>query len=102
MRKIEAYRKITRGDKQVILSTSHFVQNPRIFNAGYSVRKTEAYRKKIIGDNLMQVIKRKMYSTKAFLLQTINPWFITGFIDAEASFIISITKNPKTTSRLWN
>jgi hypothetical protein len=25
----------------------------------------------------------------------LNPWFITGFADAESSFVVSVRKNPK-------
>ena len=91
------YRVTSLKDLSVILS--HFEKYPLIFNGSYSVSNLEAYRKKIRGDK--KVNKGKMYSTIAFppkKNQTINPWFITGFIDAEASFIISISKNSKTTT----
>lgn len=35
-------------------------------------------------------------SSQTSLFESINPWFITGFVEAEGSFIINITKNNKT------
>nr|QBM09683.1 hypothetical protein [Dactylella sp.] len=45
---------------------------------------------------------KKKYSTQTNLFSTkLNPWFITGFTDAEGSFIISIVKDPSTRTG-WN
>jgi hypothetical protein len=49
------------------------------------------YQVKILTNQLLN----KFYSTNS---TNINPWFITGFSDAEGSFIISISRNE--TSRL--
>jgi len=35
-------------------------------------------------------------SSQTSLFESINPWFITGFVEGEGSFIINITKNNKT------
>jgi hypothetical protein len=48
--------------------------------------------------------KKRQYSTQIpTTLSDVgyNPWFITGFTDAEGSFIISIVKDPKTRTG-WN
>ena len=43
---------------------------------------------KVLGDS-----KVRLYSTN--LTSHLNPWFITGFADAEGSFILKISKSPK-------
>lgn len=58
--------------------------------------------------NHLNLINNRLYSTKAQLtniypldltsteldvVAAINPWWVTGFIDGEGSFIISIVKN---------
>lgn len=47
------------------------------------------YQVKVLTNQLLN----KFYSTLNY--QKLNPWFITGFADAEGSFIISIYKNAK-------
>jgi hypothetical protein len=45
-----------------------------------------------------QLLNRPMNfstSNSPFQISSINPWFITGFTDAEGSFMISITQNEK-------
>jgi hypothetical protein len=42
-------------------------------------------------------LKNRMFST--YSQSTINPWFITGFSDAEGSFIISIYKDVKSKTK---
>lgn len=47
-----------------------------------------------------KVVKNRGYSTKAtshisIASKSINPWFITGFSDAESSFMVFMNKNPK-------
>lgn len=38
--------------------------------------------------------KLRLYSTLATCL-SLNPYFVTGFVDAEGSFIVTIRKRPK-------
>ena len=33
-----------------------------------------------------------------YTLSSLHPWFITGFVDGEGSFMVSILKNPKVRS----
>ena len=46
---------------------------------------------------LSKQLNIKNYSTlsKTNLDSKLNPWFVTGFIDAEGCFIILILKDPK-------
>lgn len=84
------YRVKSLKDLDVILS--HFEKYPQ---ASYLVSDLKTYRKK----NLIHktVNQKKMYSSIAFNT-TMDPWYTTGFIDAEGSFIISVSKNSKTTT----
>lgn len=46
--------------------------------------------------SLAKQIKSRMFSTQSKLntdMQLLDPWFITGYSDAEGSFIISVYKN---------
>jgi hypothetical protein len=46
-----------------------------------------------------QIIQKRLYSSissqNMISQSTFNPWFITGFIDAEGSFMIQVRKNSK-------
>jgi hypothetical protein len=74
---------------------------PVVFFSGYWFPRKESVTLRAKGDyNLSKQIDQRInYSTQSNFSVlssnniSLNPWFITGFADAEASFIISITKS---------
>lgn len=54
----------------------------------------------LIQQNLKKQLACNSYSDNSFdkhlNTQHLNPWWITGFCDAESSFTVSISKSPST------
>ena len=82
-----------------------------LFAAGSNANLLNFERNFLIKNLSNQVVKRN-YTTRVVLseclnkqsfanFQIFNPWFITGFTDAEGSFVISVVKDPKTKTG-WN
>lgn len=82
-----------------------------LFAVGSNANLLNFERNFLIKNLSNQVVKRN-YTTRVVLseclnkqsfakFQIFNPWFITGFMDAEGSFVISVVKDPKTKTG-WN
>ena len=95
-----------RGSKSVILKSINFIVKEQRVNGScfinfilMKLRCTlmggeSRYQVKIPSN---QIIKRRFYSIKPYLELThlIEPWFITGFTDAEGCFLVIIRKSKK-------
>jgi LAGLIDADG endonuclease len=71
-----------------------------------------SFEKNFLIKNLSNQVVKRNYTTRVVLseclnkqsfanFQIFNPWFITGFTDAEGSFVISVVKDPQSKTG-WN
>ena len=93
-----------RGSKSVIFKSINIIVKEQRVNGSYfgynsKLRCTlmggeSRYQVKIPSN---QIIQRRFYSIEPYLelTQLIEPWFITGFTDAEGCFLVIIRKSKK-------
>ena len=89
-----------RGSK----SANKAVKEQRVDGSWFLAQKARSLRYTLMGFERNYQVKipsnqlnKQNYSTlsKTNLDSKLNPWFVTGFIDAEGCFIILILKDPK-------